>query len=253
MHLRPGLRLVWYLIPQWKQELCWMLFHLSPSMPVGIIKLFVWLLGYNWVLLSAFHTGVIIVVVKWTALGHMVLAVGHLAINDNIYLSRHWANVSSHSKTSGVNWSDGRQPDRISIILWESGNWLLWAATTMDTFAPSHHFVAFMQRSWRSCTTGWIFKALKENIIEKQISLCGSSGRNTWCVWPRGSQICPWIRALHGSSGVKVQLLSSSSFREFPWKGREVMQYQCWGSWKRSCTFGMFTDCLLCPVVFVNF
>ena len=41
-----------------------------------MMNLFVWLLGYDWVVLCASHISVTIVAVRWTALGHTVLAVG---------------------------------------------------------------------------------------------------------------------------------------------------------------------------------
>ena len=45
---------------------------------------------------------------------------------------------SIYPGTNGLCRADGKQPDRLTIVLWKCGRSLVWDATCPDTFAPSH-------------------------------------------------------------------------------------------------------------------
>ena len=75
---------------------------------------------------------------RWSE-GHFLR---HAALNEIIYRSLQSVNVPSHLEPTGLYRSDGRCPDRISIVPWKCGKCLLCDATTPDTYAPSHHSVA---------------------------------------------------------------------------------------------------------------
>ena len=66
----------------------------------------------------------------------------HAAINDIIQRTLTAAGVPSRLEPSGLYRSDGKRPDGISIVPWQSGKVLVWDATCPDTFAPSHVTVA---------------------------------------------------------------------------------------------------------------
>ena len=86
-------------------------------------KPFMWWLGCDWVHLCAFPISFIIVVVKWTALQHMVLVVnGVRAFSLTIllyyifYWSLHSGNLPSHLEPLGLYRSDSKSTDGISIF-----------------------------------------------------------------------------------------------------------------------------------------
>ena len=66
----------------------------------------------------------------------------HAAINDIIQRTLTAAGVPSRLEPSGLYRSDGKRPDGISIVPWQSGKVLVWDATCPDTFVPSHVTVA---------------------------------------------------------------------------------------------------------------
>ena len=48
-----------------------------------------------------------------------------------------------HNNSSvGIACSDGRRPDRVSVMPWKNGRSLVWDAACSDTFAPSHTTLA---------------------------------------------------------------------------------------------------------------
>ena len=58
-----------------------------------------------------------------------------------IYLKNSFYEANSLSQgiaTSGVYRSDGKWPDRISVVPWKNGKLIVWDATCTDTFAPSY-------------------------------------------------------------------------------------------------------------------
>ena len=66
----------------------------------------------------------------------------HAAINSIIHHSLASAKVPSHLEPNDFYRSDGKRPDGITLIPWENGKALIWDATCLDTFAPSHLEVA---------------------------------------------------------------------------------------------------------------
>ena len=47
-------------------------------------------------------------------------------------------NTGKMATTTGLSHSDGKRPDRVTLVPWKSGRLLVWNATCPDTFAPSH-------------------------------------------------------------------------------------------------------------------
>ena len=52
------------------------------------------------------------------------------------------AGVPSRLEPSHLDRSDGKRPDRVTMVHWSSGKPLVWDATCPDTLAPSHVSVA---------------------------------------------------------------------------------------------------------------
>ena len=61
----------------------------------------------------------------------------HTAIKIIIKRSLTSAVVRSYLKPSGICLSDGKRPDRATVISWKTGRVLVWDATCPNTFAPS--------------------------------------------------------------------------------------------------------------------
>ena len=66
----------------------------------------------------------------------------HTAVNDAIHRSLTSAKIPSRLEPSGLYRSDGKRPDRCSIVPWRSGKVIVWDATCPDTYAPSHISIA---------------------------------------------------------------------------------------------------------------
>ena len=66
----------------------------------------------------------------------------HAAINDILYRGLTSARVPSSLEPSGLQRSDGKRPDGVTLIPWKNGKPLVWAATCPDTLAPSYRDIA---------------------------------------------------------------------------------------------------------------
>ncbi|GBP83375.1 hypothetical protein EVAR_91048_1 [Eumeta japonica] len=61
----------------------------------------------------------------------------HHALNDMRRVLI-FANVPCTLKASGLSHSDGKQPDGLTLILWQRGCCLIWDSTRVNTFAAFH-------------------------------------------------------------------------------------------------------------------
>ena len=48
------------------------------------------------------------------------------------------SHIPSRLEPAGLDCSDGKRPDGITMVPWKNGNLLIWDATCSDTYAPSH-------------------------------------------------------------------------------------------------------------------
>lgn len=62
----------------------------------------------------------------------------HHAINDLIRRALVSANVPCVLEPPGLCRTDGKRPDGLTLVPWQKGRCLLWDATCVSTFAPSH-------------------------------------------------------------------------------------------------------------------
>ncbi|XP_047996131.1 uncharacterized protein LOC125233995 [Leguminivora glycinivorella] len=62
----------------------------------------------------------------------------HHAINDAIRRALVSANVPCVLEPPGLCRTDGKRPDGLTLVPWQKGRCLLWDATCVSTFAPSH-------------------------------------------------------------------------------------------------------------------
>ena len=62
----------------------------------------------------------------------------HAAMNDIVHRSLTTAKIPSRFEPSGLQRSDGKRPDGVTMVPWKSGRLLVWDATSPDTFAPSY-------------------------------------------------------------------------------------------------------------------
>ena len=59
-------------------------------------------------------------------------------LNDILHRALSSANVPSRLEPTGLDQTDGKRPDGITMVPWSNGRLLVWDATCVDTFAPSH-------------------------------------------------------------------------------------------------------------------
>ena len=62
----------------------------------------------------------------------------HAMLNDILHRALSSANVPSWLEPTGLDRADGKRPDGITMVPWSNGRLLVWDATCVDTFAPSH-------------------------------------------------------------------------------------------------------------------
>ena len=62
----------------------------------------------------------------------------HHNINDIIWRGLTRAGIPSSKEPQGLSRSDGKRPDGLTLIPWQSGRSLIWDVTVADTQAPSH-------------------------------------------------------------------------------------------------------------------
>ena len=62
----------------------------------------------------------------------------HNELNDIIHRSLSSAGIPSQKEPRGLSRLDGKRPDGVTMLPWNSGCPLVWDATCSDTFAPSH-------------------------------------------------------------------------------------------------------------------
>ena len=62
----------------------------------------------------------------------------HAALNDIIKRGLSSAHVPSRLEPTGLDRSDGKRPDGVTLAPWHSGCLLVWDATCPDTLAPSY-------------------------------------------------------------------------------------------------------------------
>lgn len=62
----------------------------------------------------------------------------HHALNEIIRRALISANVPCVLEPPGLSRSDGKRPDGLTLVPWQKGKCLLWDATCVSTFAPSH-------------------------------------------------------------------------------------------------------------------
>ena len=71
---------------------------------------------------------------KWSEGRHL----RHAGVNDIIHRALSAAQLPSRLEPTGLSRSDGKRPDGVTLVPWRSGRLLVWDATCLDTFAPSH-------------------------------------------------------------------------------------------------------------------
>ena len=62
----------------------------------------------------------------------------HAALNEIIHRALTTSHIPSRLEPTGLDRSDGKRPDGITMDPWKNGNLLVWDATCSDTYAPSH-------------------------------------------------------------------------------------------------------------------
>ena len=62
----------------------------------------------------------------------------HNSLNNIIYRSLATAKAPSHLEPTWLHCADGNHPDGITMTPWSEGRFLVWDATSVDTFCQSH-------------------------------------------------------------------------------------------------------------------
>ena len=63
----------------------------------------------------------------------------HAAIDKILYRAPASACIPSRLEPSGLDRSDGKRPDEVTMILWKNGKLVVWDATCPDTLTLSYH------------------------------------------------------------------------------------------------------------------
>ena len=66
----------------------------------------------------------------------------HAAVNDIVHRSLVAAKIPARLEPSGLQRSDGKRPDGVTVVPWRSGKLLIWDVTCPDTFSPSYTSIA---------------------------------------------------------------------------------------------------------------
>ena len=88
----------------------------------------------------------------------------HAAINDILYRALTSARVPSRLEPSGLQRSDGKRPDGVTLIPWKNGKPLVWDATCPDTLAPSYRDIA-------TANAGAVAAKAEDGKVAKYLSL----------------------------------------------------------------------------------
>ena len=91
----------------------------------------------------------------------------HNSVNDIIYRSLSAAGVPCQVEPHGRSRADGKRPDGVTLLPWQSGRPLIWDATCSDTFAQSY--------STSACERGGAVADLAETRKAVQYSHLGAS------------------------------------------------------------------------------
>jgi len=62
----------------------------------------------------------------------------HQQLNDFVYRAIRRADVPAVKEPSGLSRTDGKRPDGLTLVPWQSGRCLTWDVTVADTLAPSY-------------------------------------------------------------------------------------------------------------------
>ena len=62
----------------------------------------------------------------------------HTHTGTHMHRALSTSHIPSKLEPTGLDRSDGKHPDDITMIPWKSGNIFVWDATYSDTYAPSH-------------------------------------------------------------------------------------------------------------------
>lgn len=88
----------------------------------------------------------------------------HSAVNDVISRAFSSAKIPSRLEPSGLDRSDGKRPDGVTMVPWKFGKPLVWDATCPDTLAPSYRGLA-------TSNTGAVAAAAEERKEAKYANL----------------------------------------------------------------------------------
>ena len=86
---------------------------------------------------------------KWSE-GHQ----HHAAVNDIVHHTMSTAHLPSRLEPTGLSHSNGKRPDRVTLVPWRSGRLLVWDATCPDTFPPTYQVPPERQVQWQPWLSG---------------------------------------------------------------------------------------------------
>ncbi|CAF4946182.1 unnamed protein product [Pieris macdunnoughi] len=104
----------------------------------------------------------------------------HAALNDIIRRSLASVNVPAILEPTGIARDDGKRPDGMSLIPWKMGRALVWDATCVDTFAPSH-LLRTSKKAGAAAEQAEINKRHKYKSF-LQLQFCSLWSRDSWAV-----------------------------------------------------------------------